>query len=441
MNRPLLPGLVLAGGLALAACSEPPQESSLQGPSTLANVVAEPCTPNVFPSLINNYFTSNKQAVSDEKQLMLDALNETPTPDSVEARVHGFNILRAIAARSKESPAPSASTGSTLAVEVLQCTFDLTDDDVIEQTPTVTASLFTAALNRTNGGTFEVRGGPEDPTGPVQAGQNNVVIAGEKPPTGVSWNDALNGQRLIYGDKATNSSTDYHFSAVPTGTVYDPELLVTTCVLSDDPSLMMTESNVGALAFSLDATQFGCGGPLAVAGRFDLLRHFAAFGRELLLPEPAAAAAVASTLVIGGAKGRSIFDIASVTNLIVSHTTVPSPIASKVVVNKVAIQSLTVTVTDKASGALVNGARVTLSLESNNGTFNGVRLFQNGACPSAGSAPSAVTGDGPFPNGTVVFTNVCIIKEGGAKVVMTATIPNRIGQGVGKTAKFTVSPK
>ncbi len=127
-------------------------------------------------------------------------------------------------------------------------------------------------------------------------------------------------------------------------------------------------------------------------------------------------------------------------NLVVSHVTVPSSI-SKVAVNKVAFQSLTVTVTEKESGDLVNGARVTLSLESNNGTFNGVRTFQNGTCPSGGLAPSAVTGAGSFPNGTVTFLNVCLIKEGGAKVVMVAKVEGRIGAGVGKTAKFTVSPK
>ena len=85
-----------------------------------------------------------------------------------------------------------------------------------------------------------------------------------------------------------------------------------------------------------------------------------------------------------------MYDVDQVVNLVVGHTSVP-PSISKVVVNKVAFQSLTVTVTEKESGDSVNGARVTLSLESNNGTFNGVRIFQNGTCPSGGAAPSAVT--------------------------------------------------
>jgi hypothetical protein len=428
MDRSFLPGLALVAGLALAGCSEPPQESSLQGPSTLANVITEPCTPTVFNALINGYFASPEQnQVKAQRDSMLTELNKNTAAGLAQARVHGFNILRAIALRSKVTSPPSASTGSELAVEVLQCTFFLTGE--------TTAVFFTEELDRAAGGTFEVRGGAGDPTTPVQAAVNNVVIAGMAPPKDVTWDNSLNGKRvLFYGDPASSSPSDYNFSELPQGLTYDPALVVTTCVLDNDPTLMVTETGAGALAFVGDLDHIGCAGPLATGptGRFDLLRHLAALGRDLLLPEPASASMALLALVGGSKRGQSTFDIKQV-SLDVTVSTTPTNVGPLVV--NTDVFSLTVTVAD--NGTPVNGTVLTLAIETNVGTTNSVKFKTPNGCD--GVIPPRVTGV-DFTT-TTTYSNLCITKTGGVKVVALADVVGREVAGLAKTAKIKVIPR
>jgi hypothetical protein len=452
MDRRLVSGLALAAGLGLAACTERPQEQSLQDPSSVANIISEPCTPTAFNSLIAGYFVSPQpqQTVKGYKDAMLAELDEAPA-DSAAARTFGFNILREIALAAKGVPQPNAATGSQLAVEVLECIYDVTDDDVIEQVPG--AGFFTDALTRQGGG-FEVRGGTGDPLVAVQAaaGDPLKVISGIAPPppqpnplTTAWWGGSLDGQRvLFYGERGASPGT-YHWSVVPRAASFDPALVVTTCVDDalvtggvDPNSVMLTESGVGVLAF-VEASYIGCGGTPAVtasAGRFDLLRHLASLGRKLLAPEPAAAAAVMPGLVGGSAKGvKSLFDIMPVPSVLVGLVTDPSPIGTLVVNSG----RFGLTVTTTSGGTLVNGVLVTLALEANNGVTNSVRIpASNGTC--TGGVPSAVTGSGNFATGTVTFPSLCITKTGNVKVVVNAQAVGRSGSGSAKTAKIKVIP-
>jgi hypothetical protein len=106
--------------------------------------------------------------------------------------------------------------------------------------------------------------------------------------------------------------------------------VVTTCVDDEDfndPTLMLTESGVGVLAF-VDATYIGCGQPPvsgASAGGFDLLRHLGNVGR-MLLPQPAVATVVMPGMVGGSAKGvESVFDTDPVAEIVLSVFQQPTP--------------------------------------------------------------------------------------------------------------------
>ena len=417
----------------------------MQGPSSLENLAVS-CTPNSFNSLINGYFVNGSEEwtlVRGYRDAML------ATSDSGIARTNAFNILAEIASRSKDDPQPSAAAGSALAVEVLECVFDVTDEeDVIKPKPT-SPDYFTAALSRTDGGAFEVRGGPDDLPDPVRAVLDNAVIAGIAPPDGGNWDASLNSPHrvLFYGDTASSSS-DYHWSVVPRAASFDPALVITTCVddaITQDGTLMLTETDVGALAF-VDATYIGCG-PLPVAGastgRFDLLRHLGNLGR-MLLPQPAVATVVMPGLVGGSAKGvKSVFDIESVAEVELSVPPQQLPNPARVDV------FFTVKFQAKepgAGGKTVNGTAITVVGVNNNGTPTILTL------DPPGTAVPFQCGKSGLPDCTIVTTSVGdvhgiaefvlkVASPGALKLIATGDVVDRTGAVQGTaTKKFNVKP-
>jgi hypothetical protein len=438
MDRRLVSGLALAAGLAVAACTDQPQEQSLQEQSSVGSFVT-PCNTNSFNSLIAGYFAGDQQQlVKDYKDAMLAALPN----DTLTAQTNGFNILREIALAAKGSPQPPAATGSALAVETLRCIVEVTDTNVIKPASPA-LSFFTNSLNHDAGGGFEVRGGSGDPTVAVQAdsGTSPKVIAGIAPPKDSTWAAALDGQRvLFYGEPGTTAGS-YHWSVVRRNATFDPPLVVTTCVDDasfgqDANSAMLTEENVGVLAF-VDASYIGCGltPATASAGRFDLLRHLASLGRKLFTPEPAAAAAVMPGLVGGSAKGvKSHFDVHLVQDLDVR----PDPTRVNSLVVNTGTFDLTVTVRDE-DDRLVNGATVELSTGTNSGAFNFIHEQQsNGTC--SGGTPTKVTGAGDFPTGTVTFHKLCITQTGYVTVFINVGFAERSGTGSASIPRIKVTP-
>ena len=403
MDRSFLPGLALAAGLALAGCSEQAQEQGPQEPSLAATTraVSLNCDLDDVDDGIEDYFSgSQENTVEDYRDAMVSAST------LALARVQGFNILREIGIRSRSVP-QLASTGSALAVEVLKCVFTtLNDLNVIEQVPA--SNFFVEELS--NGGGFGVRNGSGDPTGAVQGVENGTVIAGIAPPAPVnatSWNASLATQRvLFYGNKGTTAGS-YHWAVVPRAATFDPELVVTTCVNDElnggDPNLMLTESNVGVLAFS-DATYIGCG-PLPVAtatpnGRFDLVARLADLGRKFLLPEPAVATVVLPGTVGGRAGGvKSLFGPKSVGAARLSVTTQPPSRVKVGVPFTLRFQSST----PPPDPFAVNGTLVSVVATTNNGTPTALFLDPDG--PSGPDQPFKC-GESNTPPCTVPTTSV-----------------------------------
>jgi hypothetical protein len=396
MDRRLVSGLAFAAGLTVAACGERPQEPSLQDSSTLSNVIPAACSPNSFNSLIAGYFENPQmQLVKSEKDAMIAALQ---ADRSEQANVHGFNILREISLRSKDTPQPTPSTGSALAVEVLECIYeDLRDRDVIEATPG--PGFFTKSLDRLTGGGFEVRGGMGDPTSIIQAVTGGVVISGVAPPapeTDTWWEESLDGQRvLFYGEPegdASDPTPGYHWAVVPRAAEFEPPLVFTTCVDDEDfndPNLMLTESGVGVLAF-VDAFYI-CDEPSsegASAGRFNFLRHLANLGRKLLIPEPVAAAAVMPGTVGGSAKtAKSLFDDQSVAAVGLSVFQQPPKTVTVNAPFTVKFQAKT----PRPDQKTVNGTTIFVVATNNNGVPTNLVLHVDGVPVPCGESGCAVT--------------------------------------------------
>jgi hypothetical protein len=434
MSRRLVCGLALAAGVAIVACSDQPQEQSPQAPSFAVNATPN-CAPNVFNSLISGYFNPpQQQLVKNTKDQMLAALgaNQPGT-----ATTKGFDIFREIAAAAKGVPQPSPSIGSELTVEVLKCISNIADPGIIDPPPD--ADFFSAELDHAAGGLYEVRGGSGDPVDPVRAdtGSANVVIGGAAPPPLETWNGILDGQRvLFYGEPGPNTGS-YELSVVPANTSFDPPLVVTTCVEDGgDFSQMLTESNVGVLAF-IEAGYI-CA-PLSSAslerrGTFALFRRLANLGRDLLAPAPAVATVVSPGLVGGSAKGRSHFEVKPVTNLTVTTSTVPSQLT-------VNTGRFSLTITVKSGALFSNGMRAVLGAENNNGTPTQVLVAQSTTGPCTGSTPEGITGTGTNPTGVITFENLCITKTGKVKVAVAVNAVNRSATGFAQTNSTNVKPK
>jgi hypothetical protein len=292
----------------------------------------------------------------------------------------------------------------------------------------------------------------------VQAVLDNAVIAGIAPPqsgtppqTG-TWDASLNNpQRVLFFGDPASSSSDYHFSVVPRAASFDPALVITTCVNDEDfndPTLMLTESDVGALAF-VDATYIGCGLPPVIgasAGRFDLLRHLANLGR-MLLPEPAAATAVMPGLVGGSAKGvKSVFDTDPVAEVVLSVFQQPSPNPVK----KNAFFTVKFQAKEpKEPGEVaktVNGTAISVVGVNNNGIPTVLSL------DPPGDAPPFECGEPELPTCTVVTTSVGDVhglaefvlssaSTGALKLIATGIVVDRDGVVQGTiTNKFNVKP-
>jgi hypothetical protein len=87
---------------------------------------------------------------------------------------------------------------------------------------------------------------------------------------------------------------------------------------------------------------------------------------------------------------------------------------------------------------LVNGATVALSTGNNSGAFNFIHEQSNGTC--TGGTPTAVTGSGEFPTGTVTFNDLCITQTGYVTVFINVGFDERSGTGSATIPRIKVIP-
>ena len=328
---------------------------------------------------------------------------------------------------------------------MLKCIFVLPDPNVISPLPG--AAFFEDALNHAAGGLYEVRGGWEILSAPCQGdtGSANVVIGAAAPPppapsplNATWWNGILGVQRVLFYGEPVPTPGSYDLSVVPANTSFDPPLVVTTCVDdAGDFSQMLTESNVGVLAF-IDAG-YACAPPssasLKARGAFAMFRRLGDLGHYLFVPAPAAATTVSPGVVGGSAKGRSIFGLKSVDDLTVTTSSIPSQL-----VVGTGRFSLKVTVTT-SDGLLANGMRVVLGSVNNNGTLTQVLVASSTTGSCTGSPPVGITGTATNLTGEVTFSNLCITKTGKVKVTAAVNAVNRSGTGSAETNFTNVKPK
>jgi hypothetical protein len=452
--RPLWGSVCCLAGLALAACSEQPQQ---ENPSTIAFGAnsTNNCAPSVFSSLIAGYFSNpQQQKVSDYKTAMLDA---RAAGQVATARTYGFHIMREIAAAAKTLPQPPASVGSELTVEVLKCIFDVTDTHVIASPPS--ATFFEPALNRAAAGGYDVRGKPADlptdpgdPTGTVQAVKSGSLTAtAALAPNGTTWDAVLsddatlnppNARVLIYGEPilVTGIPTGaYDWSSIPRDAVFAPPgVIVTTC--HDDigqPTEMLTETfgtSSGVLAW-VDATSLcsvASGALDQGRGVFALFGRLARLGGDWLVPQTLAAAVVSPGLTGGNAGSiRSIFDVTPVPAVTLAFRDQPQ----NTFVNQPIPPPVTVTAT--SSEGPVAGVQVTLVLVNNNG---------NKVVPSNNVASTKIEIVNGQPVAIARFTGMSTNKAGGyaVQIDQASQVTGRptivVNIPVPVSSKFNVKP-
>ncbi|HEY3011272.1 MAG TPA: hypothetical protein VGJ36_00900 [Gemmatimonadales bacterium] len=373
-------------GLALAACSEQPQQQNPSTPAFAANSTNN-CAPTVFNSLIAGYFSDAQQQlkVQGYKNAMLDA---RAAGDLTTARTYGFHIMREIAVAAKAVSQPPASVGSELTVEDFKCIFDVTDTHVFASPPS--ANYFEHALDRAAGGGYDIRGklagpppanDPGDPPGPVQAVLNGSVVAAVAPFGTATWDDILpddatlnppNARVLIYGEPVDGSPTGaYDWASIPRDAFFaTPGALVTTCQEDNTSTEMVTETfgaSTGALAWG-DATSL-CPSSIGTLnqsrGVFAMFGRLARLGRDWLLPQPLAAAALVGTGTISGGNAgsiKSVFDVTSESSVTLAFKDQPQ----NTFTNQEIPPPVTVTAVG-SDGKPVAGAKAMLLLVNNNG--------------------------------------------------------------------------
>jgi len=466
MARRLI-GLVSAAAVVLlaAACDQAPPSAPQDNPSFAKTPSPDfGCIFTGNPSVSNSagsYFVTNadRKAAAD----WITAMQAGYTASGpAGARDAGYSLLALTGTASRDpSRAGNIDIGETMVKLAVNCMYDTKNTTDFSGWPTDGQYDFSAALDAPNGGAFFVRGGTDDPAGPVIgniASLNSTTdaaggnVSGMAPPTGKTWPDILvnNAQKrfLIYGEPVAGG---FDWKLIGRNTTFSPFVLVALCQAARpgqpfDAADVVFQQDVGSLGVQPEAicgtlpSSFALGG--SGGGAFGLVSRFVAMAGRMLTPEPLHATALATT--IGGSASGAKKDQFTVLNLptVNLQFTVQPPKRPKVGQRF----PITVNVTTPA-GNPAGGITVTLGTTTNNGTgtsileitsdapasYTGCSLNDN---PTTGPAwvvtPSKTTLGTVGVAGTsqpteAKWDKVCFTKTGNVQIVATS-------QAAGNTA-------
>jgi hypothetical protein len=414
-------GAALAGLLALAACSEPEQQTAT-GPEFRRSPPppSTACDFGAVKDLVNSYFSPPAKQTAQDLQSQM----ETAGKQTASAVTNGFAILDLIGKTSRSDAPPSPVVGSNLTKAVIKCMFDASQSEYTDLVNGggLDAVRFDNALSASTGGVYYVVGqGYDTPgvpgtlkgaTSPALIDRLSAVAPGPATfsatdtttfTTG-NWTDALagntlnhqGGRALFYGYPVTTNPIVFEWATITPSTTFSPYAIVSICDGLTDKNLMVHESNLGVLAFS----------------------------RANLCERPDATAITKSGF-------RSEFKDAAITNVTVAWLKGSAP-PGRVKMNTDFTAVARVTSKVEVDGTLqdqgVNGVCLTLTGSNNNG--QGTFLVGPEACgkhTEGDSEVSAVTDTGPDGAGYATFT-LHVTDTGNLFLTLTGDVVDREGQ-------------
>lgn len=265
--------LALGGVFAIAACSD-----QGQAPPTAPEFKVTPdplaCDFGQVKNLVNSYFSPPNQAAG-QLASGYESSMEAAGAQQPGAVSNGFAIMDLVGRVSRSSSPGSVTVGNKLSIALTKCMFDahanvykaLADGDGIDSV------RFDLALNPIGGGVYYVVGDGYDisttPSVPnaLKGTVGNRLSAAAPGPTTVTtpdvftlgnWTNLLagntyeGGRALVYAYPVSQPPDPivYEWATIDPLTQFTPYALVSICDNSTDPTQMVLEAGVGALAFS-----------------------------------------------------------------------------------------------------------------------------------------------------------------------------------------------
>ena len=370
MKNRVLAGLTLAGVAILASCGQDlTQSTAVPAAPSFARVTTPTCSYSTAANDARSYFASNKDVVFD----LLSTMSKAGTGASANSA--GWAVLGRLAdAAGTAAVVGTPAQGNTFANDVLLCM----------AVPTYSYPLdLTAALGAN--GLFAVR----DASNAAAAISRGTPVYGAEPSTG-NWPVA--GSTLFYGSPSTNPLFDnetpagvvFDLKSLPGGLTFSPMIRVGVCDISDPNARILHDHAGDGVILSPDAALSFC--PVTFNAPQSLFAAAAGRLATWLAPQPANAAATMFR-VGGGGTGLvgGLSDIGPVSFTSVVTFTV-KPKNTSISKNPEFVPTVTVTAIT-AKGHPIANVLITLSVASNNGSFN----------ISGNTAYTDATGTATFP--------------------------------------------
>lgn len=359
--------LLLAAGVA--ACGEAKTPLT---PAVTSRVSANPqawhsgggttgaCDFSLVTQLVGRYFPGSEARVV---KTLVSSMQKAKA-GTTAAQGIGFDILVHVV-NNVNAGNTDVTDGGALVNGLLACMYTNAAD-----LPATFPEDFSVALDPAQHGAFDVRGGPNDSTGPVVNRPATAPFSGVKPVTG-AWTDLLAGNPapnriLLYG-RPGSTTTSYDWKVVPRSTVFaGAGAEVGLCLdVSTNTKSLMHEENVGLLPFE-DAAfldPVSCSPSLASAGKPGFLKQLASTVGSFFVPKSLYAnpgGLAGSTSGIHSEFGPLVIDSGAPMAFVVQP--------SNVKVNQVMSPAVQVLVTDAKTGDPIPNVAVTVTSFNNNGT-------------------------------------------------------------------------